>query len=163
MTLFLFALVLAGPCPQALDALQPPPEEALARWVVCLEIVAESRRAGVDEGLAVALALAESRLTRNVVSRRGALGPLQVIPGYWCPGRKAAGCDVVAAGVHALRVLGRGRSPADAVCLYNAGWRCGEMVCGPERCRRLGHRYAAAVVARARGFRPRSAPRRPGG
>ena len=97
--------------------------------------------------VAVALAYTESRYSTRAVSRAGALGPLQVLPQWHCPGRKAKGCDLVEAGVKALARYGRlyAHKPGGwhtALCHWNAG----------NRCTKRGRWFARRVMLRASGF-----------
>ena len=117
-------------------------------FMVCLDVAGEAHEQGVDTNLAVALAWAESRF-EYPTSSRGAKGPLQVIPGWWCPGRQELGCDLVAAGVLALSTfLEREPTITKAVCAYNGNPGCA----WPG-----GRRFAEAVVRRARVLGTRSA------
>jgi soluble lytic murein transglycosylase-like protein len=90
----------------------------------CTQIGAASIEAGEDPALLIAMAWHESRF-RNVSSGKGALGPLQVIPGYWCPGGDAADCNLIQAGVTALQTYkGRYNALEEVLCHYNAGNTC---------------------------------------
>ena len=91
----------------------PPRHRAEERAVeICQLIVESASRQDVPPELAVAVAWNESRLRFGGVSSRGAKGPLQVIPHYWCPDRHGRwtangehitkGCDLIEAGVLAL-------------------------------------------------------------
>lgn len=71
------------------------------RVQICEIIIEEADKQGVDSTLAVAVALEETRLTEGLKSNKGAIGPLQVLPKYWCDKRKY--CDPIEAGVRALR------------------------------------------------------------
>lgn len=87
----------------------------------CLAVAKEAKLQEVDRAGAIALAFAESRFLPRVTSRRGAKGPLQVIPKWHCP--KQGKCDYIKAGVSALKTFMRlfPSSFADAVCHYNSG------------------------------------------
>ena len=82
------------------------------RFDVCVEVGRVADDLDLPVTLAVAVAQEESAFTWPV-SKVGAMGPLQIIPRYHCPGvdgvtapsaRKGqrAGCDLVDAGVKAL-------------------------------------------------------------
>jgi hypothetical protein len=110
-------------------------------WPVCLEVARAARAEGVDPHLAVALAWSESRMRHNVESPAGALGPLQVIPRYWCPDGRRDGCDLTRAGARALRVLIDRHGPERGICHYASG-----NVCTPRALR-----YARYIIEVARG------------
>jgi len=82
---------------------------------------------GVDPGLAVSLAFHESRLDAGAVSSAQAVGPMQVIPRWWCPERVLEGCDLVAAGVGALAALTGRYGALEGIARYNAGNRPGPL------------------------------------
>jgi len=104
-------------------AVAPPQSVALA---VCHDVAAAALVEGVPVELALALAYTESRLNPTAESSRGALGPLQVVPWFHCPGKRRRGCDLVGVGVRTmLRFLGRfGPSWRVALCHWNSGNRC---------------------------------------
>ncbi|GMV44055.1 MAG: hypothetical protein AMXMBFR64_57710 [Myxococcales bacterium] len=85
----------------------------------CEHVAASAEAHGVPVALALALAWHESRLSPAAVSRRGAVGPLQVT--RWLHRRAI---DVTGAGVEELaRLLGRHR-PERAICHYQHGVTC---------------------------------------
>lgn len=85
----------------------------------CEHVAASAEAHGVPVALALALAWHESRLSPAAVSRRGAVGPLQVT--RWLHRRAI---DVTGAGVEELaRLLGRHR-PERAICHYQHGGTC---------------------------------------
>lgn len=67
---------------------------------VCEEVRAAAYKGGVDEPLALAVAVEETRLRHISQKKSGARGPLQALPKYWCP--KKGKCDYVEAGIGAL-------------------------------------------------------------
>lgn len=67
----------------------------------CEEIAERAERAKIDPVLVIAVAGEESRFRRDVESSSGALGPLQIMPAYWCPARGA--CNLIDAGITALK------------------------------------------------------------
>ena len=52
---------------------------------VCLEVGRAADELELPVALAVSVALEESRFTRQLKSKAGAMGPLQIIPRYHCP------------------------------------------------------------------------------
>lgn len=98
------------------------PECPRGRLTECAEVVSAAVAHGVSPRLLVAVATAESGFDRRVVSRRGAVGLLQVVPGYWChgPGR----CDYTDAGARAVRLLTDRHGVERGLCHYNAGNTC---------------------------------------
>lgn len=106
---------------------------------VAAEVAWEAQRAGVPVGLALSVGLEESGLRRGLVSPKGAVGPMQVIPRWWCPQGRVEGCNLVRAGVGALRKLREDFGPwPEVLCRYNAG-----NVCWPR-----SRRYARRVLRR---------------
>lgn len=76
-------------------------EGAFRRAVlVCEEIVERAEDGGVDPVFAVAVASEETRFRNDVISKRGAVGALQILPEYWCP--SVGACDPIDAGLSAL-------------------------------------------------------------
>ena len=85
------------------------------RVETCSAVIEEAQSQGVDPKLAAALSWVESRFYRNKVNpKSGAIGPLQVLPRYWCPNRKGEfsihradgvvrGCNTLEQGVYALK------------------------------------------------------------
>ena len=95
---------------------------------VCQMVVVEAEFQEVDPALALALAFHESGLRRYVVSKAGAVGPMQVLPRYWPKNCPITTRGQVQAGVTILRQLVR-RSRGDevlAVAMYNAGNKPGK-------------------------------------
>ena len=107
---------------------------------VCEQVASEAVEHGMDAYLAISISWHESRFNRHAVSHCGAVGPMQVLPRYTCPNRRAAGCDLVEAGVKAYK---RWRSLSGstmlALCHYNNGTNCYDS----------GRRYARMVVRTA--------------
>lgn len=118
-------------------------------WLVCADVAVSARLEGAPPDLAVALAWSESRFRRDLTSRHGAAGPLQVVPRWACPGGRAEGCDLVRAGARVLRAqLDRHGDAARAVCHYAAG----------NDCNARAARYGRFVAARARDLSRGRAP-----
>lgn len=94
----------------------------------CVEIAEAAHDHGVQQRLAVAVGYRESRWRYGLVSSAGAHGPMQVKPEYHCPSGELAGCDLVDAGMGALRrYLDEEAEVMPALCRYatGTGWaRC---------------------------------------
>ena len=106
----------------------------------CGDVVDVAWSADVPVALVAALGYHESKYDPFAVSRSGALGPLQVLPVYSCPGGRARGCDVVAAGVGALRRF-----------LVRADWDRSAAVCRYTGCRVTGNTgFVAQILATTR-------------
>lgn len=94
--------------------------------VYCEDIVVMSLKSGEDPPLMLSIAWAESRFYPNRKSSQGAVGPMQVMPKYWCPNGKRQGCDLVEAGFNAWQTyfeMEKG-DEAEALCRYNSGKKC---------------------------------------
>ena len=103
-------------------AVHPPPAVAQA---VCEEVAAAALVEDVPVELALAVAYTESRLNPGAESSAGALGPLQVIPWWHCPGRTRRGCDLIGTGIRALaRYRARFGPWGAALCHWNSGNEC---------------------------------------
>jgi hypothetical protein len=92
-----------------------------SRAQVCEEIAAEAIAQDVNPVLAVAVAWRESAFTRSAVSSAGAVGPLQVMPRFWC---KSKPCDYIEAGIRALKHYTEKHGLNDGLCAYASGRRC---------------------------------------
>lgn len=79
-----------------------PRHERAARNAVeiCEEITIRAIPFGVDPVVAVAIASEETRLQRGLKSHSGAVGPMQVLPIYWCP--QVGSCNEIDAGLSAI-------------------------------------------------------------
>ena len=127
----------------------------MERESTCQLLVAEAERQGEDSFLVTALAWHESRMQylnrsgKVVRSRVGAIGPLQVIPRIWCEDRTGETCDLVEAGVRALKRFRhrfeRRYSLEWAICSYNSGRCKGEHT--------KSYRWARAVVRASKRFK----------
>ena len=108
-------------CVFAMSLIQVP----ASRMDVCVDVAAEAEAQGVPPHVAVAVALVETRFNADAVSPAGAVGPIQVLPKWHCPGRTAKGCDLVSTGIALLRRLRlKYGSWGLAWCHYSAGTRC---------------------------------------
>ena len=120
MTSFLIAVTL---CSQAMTWNVARPYDTAFR--TCLEVAQGAYLEGIPADLAVALAFTESRFNPEASSSRGARGPLQVLPKFHCPDGRLQGCDLVAAGLSALkRYRKRYKRWRDVLCHWNSGNRC---------------------------------------
>ena len=109
------------------------------RFDTCMDVAQLAEDMGLDPMLAVSTALTESGLNKKVVSSAGAVGPLQILPKYFCPNKQEKGCDLVHGGISALlRFLTKYKNEHDALCHYNAGNKCGKQA----------HRYARRIIKR---------------
>ena len=93
------------------------------RLEVCVEVLETAEANGVDSTLAVAVAWHESRFRKKITSKAGAVGPLQVLPQYWCPNKQEKGCDLILSGVMALKRYTSRYPIKEALCRYNVGNR----------------------------------------
>ena len=104
----------------------------LPRHDTCHAVAAEAQRQGVPVTVALAVGWQESRMNPDAVSKRGAVGPMQVLS-KWHPG------DPTEAGIALLRRLYVKHGDWHrALCGYASG-----VVCRPA-----GERYARRVAAR---------------
>lgn len=106
---------------------------------ICTQIGLAAREEGIHPPLAIAMAWIESRFSANAESSAGAIGPLQIVPRYFCPGGDREGCNLIKAGFRAIRSW-QYRYPQTWLCHYNAGNTCGDR----------SRRYARAVRRIAR-------------
>ena len=95
------------------------------RISVCVSVMEEADRQGVPPNLSAAVAWHESKFNADAVSKAGAVGPLQILPRYWCPLKKLKDCDLVVEGVSALKVyIEKYDNYKKALCHYNSGNKC---------------------------------------
>ena len=95
------------------------------RMDTCLNIASLAKEWMVEETFAISIAWVESKFSEKVVSSAGAVGPMQVLPKYWCPNGKQKGCDLTIAGIRALdRLVSKYDTLAAAACHYNSGLKC---------------------------------------
>ena len=84
---------------------------------VCREVEHRAKARAMDPLIPVAVAAEESRFTRRIKSQSGAVGPLQVLPIYWCPTK--GNCNEIEAGLDALEYfLEREKTEALAFTRY---------------------------------------------
>ena len=94
------------------------------RMQACISVGIEAEIQQAPTLVAIVMSWRESRFRMNAQSSV-AIGPLQIIPKYWCPGGTAVGCDSVAGGIKALRRFierSKGLGLEHAICRYNAGY-----------------------------------------
>ena len=94
------------------------------RMQTCISVGVEAQIQEAPMLVAVVMAWRKSRFRMHAQSSV-AIGPLQVIPKYWCPGSNPVGCDSVAGGITALRRFierSKGLVLEHAICRYNAGY-----------------------------------------
>ena len=121
----------------------PTADTDAGSMVTCLEVAQAAQSTQIPPSLLVSLAWYESRLNTAAVSRRGAVGALQVMP-MWLKGRTP-----IESGAAAL-VWWRTRANGwrQAVAMYNAGHKPG----------RHAYRFADRVLALAEALRVEVGP-----
>ncbi len=129
-------------------ATSPLPDSYLGdRLPACVKIASATVDAKMDIPLVLSIAWEESKFKMDAVSSAGALGPLQILPRYHCPGGKADGCDLVENGLKAItKYMSKHKVMKEALCHYNGGNVCGK---GSKK-------YANRVIARMKSLSRRS-------
>ena len=94
------------------------------RQKVCVSVYKEAERQKVDPVLAVAVAWIESGFIASAKSSAGAVGPMQVMPQFWCPGGKRKGCKLIKEGVRALKYYVDRYGVNSGLCAYASGKPC---------------------------------------
>lgn len=120
------AVAMLSPCQPAIERLRAEHvsgADLLSRSLVCADVAITALAHGVDPDLAVTVAFHESRMDWSARSGAGAVGPMQVVPRYWCPDRTEAGCDLVSAGVRALAEYTDRHGELEGLARYNGGNR----------------------------------------
>jgi soluble lytic murein transglycosylase-like protein len=102
-----------------------PHDQTPERFNTCVAVGSAAHSDGADVNLVVALSFTESRFNMGAISSAGAYGPLQVKPVFHCPGKRLEGCDLITAGLQALRKYRKkyGRW-SEALCHWNSGNKC---------------------------------------
>ena len=115
------------------------------RIETCLRVGDAAVEAGIDPAVAIALSYTESRFNKEAVSSRGAEGPLQVLPKYYCPGKTSRDCDLIDAGIQAIIRHNKRFGPRlrEVLCHWNSG----------NKCYRKSRLFAKKVIKRARNLR----------
>ena len=91
----------------------------------CRAVAARASSHQIDLPNIIALAWHESGMHIRERSKRGAVGPLQVLPRYWCPKGRKTGCDLILAGIKAYIHYSNASSTfVETVCRYNSGKGC---------------------------------------
>lgn len=115
-------------------------QQAKAAVLVCSDIVDRARDAQLDIVLPVGIGSVETGFRRDLESSAGAVGPLQVLPRYWCP--KVGNCNSIDAALNALKY-----------CLNKeSGNETKALECYAGRGKR-GRAYARRVMLRVRYLR----------
>ena len=107
------------------------------RTAVCIHVGKAALDADLDPAVIISVAWYESALNPRAVSSAGAVGPLQVLPRYFCPRKRVKGCDLTQAGIRAFKAWKK-RYPVlkDTLCHYNSG----------NVCNKKSRRYASLVI-----------------
>lgn len=75
-----------------------------ARIETCLLVHEEARRQEVDILLALSIAFHESKFEKDAIASDGkGFGAMQATPRLWCDNKKKENCDLIKAGVTALK------------------------------------------------------------
>ena len=107
----------------------------------CVEIGESALIMNVDQSLALAVGWEESRFIKSALSNKGAAGPMQIIPRYWCPNKTAKGCDLLIEGIKAIKSLTGKYGTKEGLCRYSSGRSCKHIKRARwYRSRVLGHR-----------------------
>ena len=118
----------------------PDVDDRRARTNVCEAIGRMAHEVGEDPAILISLSWHESRFSVAGHSTKGARGPLQVIPGYWCPNKAAQGCDFTRAGIRAYTAYRKKHKDLrETICHYNSG----------NVCYRRSYLYADRVLVKA--------------
>ena len=112
------------------------------RTQVCLDVANEATKQGVDPVLATAVAWRESAFLRKARSSAGAVGPMQVMPRFWCKSKK---CDYIEAGVRALKYYTERYGEQPGLCAYFSGKTCSKSGVSASR-------YRSSVIMTAGSF-----------
>ena len=108
-----------------------------SRMSTCLKVSTYAKIMNADRALVLAIGWHESKFKMDAKSHANAHGPLQVIPKYWCKGKKLKGCNLIESGVVAINKLVSKYGIKEAPCHYNAGYKCSKS----------SRRYARRVLA----------------
>ena len=98
------------------------------RSFICEMLVEDAVKLGVKPDLVLAMAWNESKFFPDKVSSKGAVGPMQMVPAYWCPDKNGVfnfhkiskfKCDTFYWGVHAIKyLLVKYKKVEKALCAY---------------------------------------------
>ena len=105
---------------------------------LCLTLASKAQEANVDITLVLAIAMEESRVSHSKKNRVGAIGPLQVIPKWYCK----KDCDPIDTGIKAIKIW-RKLYPniEEMLCHYNSGYAL-----GPDNCPKKSKWFANRVI-----------------
>ncbi len=81
------------------------PSLAFSAFTTCLDLVSEARRQDVAPFFVLSMAYKESRWQYGRVGAAGEVGPLQILPNYWCPKGCSERQERVVHGVRAVKVM----------------------------------------------------------
>ena len=95
-----------------------------AQIETCVEISQVALANGLDQSLAMAVGWEESRYTKKATSNKGAVGPMQILPKYWCPNGLSENCDLLLSGIIALKKLVGRYGLNGGLCRYSSGRTC---------------------------------------
>lgn len=107
------------------------------RVSVCHDVGVEAIMQDVDPVLAIAVAWRESAFIRTAKSSAGAVGPMQVLPRFWC---KGSPCNLVKAGIDALKHYTSKYGIKSGLCAYFSGRPC-------SRAPKSATRYQKSVLS----------------
>ena len=128
-------MTIVSICTIALTMLSP--RSTPQQMSVCIQVLQAAEERGLPLPLVASLSWHESRFHDDRTSRAGAVGPLQVLPKFWC---KADPCDHIEAGLNALQwYIQKTQNYSSAICRYNAG-----------TCSRLSSAWSKKVIQTAR-------------
>ena len=109
---------------------------------VCSHVAGESYLMGANPITMMAIANTESFFSYATNKKSGAVGPLQVLPKYWCKRGKKKGCNLIRAGVTAYKTYRKRGTRREALCRYVSGQPCKRYA--------SARRYASRVEASIR-------------
>jgi len=110
----------------------------------CIDVIEQTIIAKQDPFEVAAMAWTESRFVSKAKSAKGAVGPLQVLPRYWCKSKKR--CDPVRAGLRAWSHYRYGRTLKETLCRYATGRACRKTTGGPRYARKVKKTLRVLVV-----------------
>ena len=126
----MFALAICS----TLFALEPQSPTRNQRET-CVDVIEQTIIAKQDPFEVASMAWTESRFISKAKSTKGAVGPLQVLPRYWCKSKKR--CDPVRAGLRAWSHYRKGRTLRETLCRYASGQPCKKNAGGRRYARKV--------------------------
>lgn len=120
---------------------------------VCVDVAMKALDLGfnaLDTAYVLATSYNETRFRRGLRGRQGEIGPLQIKPKFWCPGRKEKGCDPVEYGVRALASIHRSKRYGDGdwtttLSIFNGGHVAPDLRYG-DKVYNMGRRVIRAMA-----------------